>query len=185
MRRALVALVAACASTPAASTHHTPVPTVRSEIEAAETAEKARRHDVARTHYEAAVAAAKDPESIAFARREYAETLVTWGEVTAARAQLEIVVGVAPNDPSVWHDLGIIRHHEGDITGAIVALGRAEELAPADPRPRIALAALYWKRGDKPAATREYQKLLEIDLPPQVRDKVKWALAQLTAPPSP
>lgn len=182
MTRALLLLLVACASTPAAATHHTPVPTVRGEIEAAETAEKARQHDVARVHYEAAVAAAKDPESIAFARREYAETLATWGETSAARAQLEVVVGVAPNDPSAWHDLGIIRHHEGDIRGAIAALGRAEELAPADPRPKIALAALYWRQRDKPNATREYQKLLELDLPPRLREKVQWALAELAKP---
>ncbi len=182
MIRALLVLLAACATT--ATVHHTPAPTVRGEIDAAETAEKARRHDVARTHYEAAIAAAKDPDSVAFARREYAETLVTWGEIPAARTQLEVVVRVAPNDPSAWHDLGIIRHHEGDLPGAIAALGRAEELAPDDPRPKIALAALYWKQGDKPNATREYKKLLELDLPPRLREKVQWALAQLVKPAS-
>jgi Flp pilus assembly protein TadD len=159
-----------------------PALAVRTEITEAETAEKARRHDLARVHYQRAIAAARDPDSIAFARHEYAETLVTWGEAPEARAQLEIAAAANPGDASVWHDLGILRHDAGDDPGAIQALGHAEQLAPNDARPRTALAALYWRRGDKANAAREYRGMLELELPERLRAKVEWALAELAKP---
>jgi Flp pilus assembly protein TadD len=179
-RRALILAVAAACTHPAPP--RGPSVTVRGEIDQAETAEKARRHDVARQHYQRAIHEARDPDSIAFARHEYAETLVTWGEAPEARAQLEIAVVAKPDDPGAWHDLGMLRHHAGDDPGAIAALARAETLAPDDVRPRKALAALYWTRGDKASATREYRGMLALELPERVRAKVEWALAELAKP---
>jgi Flp pilus assembly protein TadD len=159
-----------------------PSAAVREEIAQAETAERARQHDTARVHYQRAISAARDPESTAFARHEYAETLVTWGDAPEARAQLELAATAQPSDASIWHDLGLLRHHAGDDAAAIQALARAEQLAPDDVRPRTALAALYWKRGDKARAAREYRGLLALDLPEQLRAKVEWALAELAKP---
>jgi Flp pilus assembly protein TadD len=159
-----------------------PAAAVRAEVQNAEIAEKARRHDLARTHYQRAIELAIDPESVAYARHEYAETLVSWGEAPEARAQLELAVAAQPGDPSAWHDLGLLRHHAGDDPGAIQALARAEQLAPDDVRPRTALAALYWKRGDKASAAREYRGMLALDLPDRLRAKVEWALAELAKP---
>jgi Flp pilus assembly protein TadD len=176
----LLVALAACAHAPPPSPG--PAAPVRGEIDAAEKAERARQHDVARAHYERAVADARDPDSIAFARHAFAETLASWGETDAAKAQLEVVVTAAPADASAWHDLGILRHHAGDDPGAIAALSRAETLAPNDLRPRTALAALYWRRGDKARATREYQQLLALDLPDRLRAKVQWALNELAKP---
>lgn len=176
---AAVALIAGCAHRPPP---RGPAAAVRSEITAAETAERARRHDLARTHYQRAIAEAHDPDSIAYARHEYAETLVTWGEAPEARAQLEIAAIASPADASVWHDLGMLRHNAGDDPAAIQALARAEQLAPKDARPRKALAALYWKRGDKASAALEYRRMLELDLPDAVRAKVEWALVELAKP---
>lgn len=181
MRRACLALGFACACSHAAGAPG-PTETVRTEIALAESAEQHRQHDVARQHYQRAIAEARDPDSVAFARHEYAETLVTWGEAPEARRQLEIAVRASPEDASVWHDLGLLRHHAGDDPGAIAALRRAAELAPRDARPRTALAALYWKRGDRPNATREYRALLDLDLPERLRAKVEWALAELAKP---
>jgi Flp pilus assembly protein TadD len=177
---AVVWLAAACAQ--GAPQTAGPALAVRTEINAAEAAEKARRHDLARTHYQRAIDAAHDPGSIAFARHEYAETLVTWGEAPEARTQLEIATAANPTDASIWHDLGILRHNAGDDRGAIQALARAEQLAPDDPRPRTALAALYWKRGDKTNAAREYRGMLALDLPERLRAKVEWALVELAKP---
>jgi Flp pilus assembly protein TadD len=171
--------VAACAHAPRA---RGPDAAVRAEVEQAETAEKARRHDLARLHYERAIAAARDPDSVAFARHDYAETLVTWGEAGQARAQLELAIAAQPGDPGAWHDLGLLRHHAGDDPGAIRALARAVELAPDDVRPRTALAALYWRLGDKASAVREYRGMLALDLPDRLRAKVEWALAELAKP---
>ena len=159
-----------------------PAAAVRAEVDQAEIAERARRHDLARAHYERAIALAHDPGSAAFARHEYAETLVSWGERPAARAQLELAVAALPGDPAAWHDLGLLRHDAGDDPGAIQALARAEQLAPRDVRPRTALAALFWRRGDKASAAREYRGMLELDLPERLRAKVEWALTELAKP---
>lgn len=179
LARGLAVALAACAH---AAAPRGPAPPVKQAVAAAETAERARQHEAARGHYEAAVAAAHDPASIAFARHAYAETLASWGELPAARAQLEAAVVAAPDDAGSWHDLGLLRHNAGDDRGAIAALARAEQLAPDDLRPRKALAALYWATGDKPRATREYRALLALDLPDRLREKVEWALAELAKP---
>jgi tetratricopeptide (TPR) repeat protein len=172
-----------------------PRPDVRAEVRDAETAEKARQHDVARTKYQHAIADARDPESIGYARGRFGETLATWGEYKESLAQLEGSVAVYPNDPAPWHDLGLIREHEGDSRGAIEAFEHAVALARTDWRPRLAIAALRWKlaahcfretTGDctreVTAARDEYRALLELDLPDRLRDKVKWAIDQLGLP---
>ena len=182
MRRLLGAAAIGLAACGHGAAPRDPADAVRAEIAAAETAEKARQHDVARRHYQRAIAAAEDPGSAGFARHEYAETLVTWGELPEARAQLELAATASPGDASVWHDLGILRHNAGDDPAAIQALARAEQLAPSDPRPRKALAALYWSRGDKARAAEQYRGMLGLDLPPRVRAKVEWALAELAKP---
>jgi Flp pilus assembly protein TadD len=152
---------------------------VRDEIAQAETAEKARQHEVARAHYQAAVAHAHDPKSVHLARREFADTLMSWGELPEAIAQLEGAVAAEPDDAAAWHDLGILRHQQGDDPGAIAALEHARTLRASDPRPRIALAALRWKRGDRDGARKEYEALLQLDLPEATRAKVKWAIDEL------
>lgn len=161
-----------------------PASPVRRELDLAERAELARDHATARRHYEAAVAAAvaagSDLPSLRLARREFAETLISWGELPAAADQLAALTRADPRDAAAWHDLGMVRHALGDGPAAIAALARARAIAPSDPRPRIALAALYWKLGDLPAARAEYTALLELSLPDRVRDKVTWALQQLS-----
>ena len=172
-------LVAGCG----ARQHPAPAPDpVRTEIERAEDAEKLRHHDEAAVHYKAAIAAATTPKAQAWAHHEFAETLATWGQLADAIHELEAAAAATPADPSVWQDLGILRHKQADDAGALEALGRAKSLAPRDARPRIALAALYWSSGDKPQALAEYRALLELDLPDRVREKVRWAIGVLEKP---
>jgi tetratricopeptide (TPR) repeat protein len=175
-----------------------PKPDVRAEVRDAEAAERMRRHDVARVRYEQAVAHATDAESIAFARGRFGETLATWGEYREAIVQLEAAVAARPNEASAWYNLGIVRDHEANPHGAQQALERAEQLAPTDWRPRIALSALHWRLAiecycakpagdlscarDADAATAEYRGLLELDIPDRLRAKVRWALDQLAKP---
>ena len=190
MKRLLVALLAACGGA-----QQPPAPDVRAEVRAAETAERARQHDVARKTYQQAIADARDPASIGFARNRFGETLATWGEYREAIAQLEGSVAAFPSDPAPWHDLGVVREHEGDSRGALDAFEHAVALAKTDWRPRLAIAALRWKLAarcfhDTPgpctaevaAARTEYGAMLDLDLPDRLRDKVKWALAQLDLP---
>jgi Flp pilus assembly protein TadD len=172
------AIVLACAG---ACAHPAtgPAASTRAAIERAEAAELHRDHAGARAAYEDAIAHAPDPPSQIFARREYASTLEAWGEVPAAIAQLEVIVRLDPSNAPSWHDLGILRHARGDDAGAAVALRQARALAPNDPRPRIALAALLWSTGDRTGAAAEYRALLTLQLPDRVRAKVEWALQQL------
>lgn len=176
MKRVLVAIVlAGCGG-------RSPAPSapVRTEVDKAETAEKARKHDEARKHYQAAIANAKDPASIAFARREFAETLISWGEYPEAIVQLEGAAAAKSDDASVWHDLGLLYHNSGDDHRAIDALEKSRTLAPADPRPRVSLGVLRWKRGDLAGARTEYRGLLELELPDRLREKAEWAIRELT-----
>ena len=152
----------------------------RSEVAAAEEALRRRDYDGARAAYARAIASAPDGASEAYARRELADMLLLVDERQAAADELARVTALRPDDARSWHDLGIVRHALGDIDGASAALGKAKALAPDDARPRIALAALYWERGDKPAAKREYEALLELELPPRLREKVEWAIRELS-----
>lgn len=174
-----LALIACGSATPSPAS---PSAATRAAITRADDHERARRHDRARAEYAAAIRDAPDPPSEAFARREYASALAFWGEVAAAVAELEAVVRLDPRDAPAWHDLGVLRHHTGDDAGADAALRRARALRPSDPRPRIALAALLWRRGDRAGAAREYRALLDLDLPPKVRARVEWALDALARP---
>jgi tetratricopeptide (TPR) repeat protein len=189
--------VGACLVAGCAGAQHAPAPApdVRAEIRSAEDAERARKHDVARAAYEHAIADAKTPDSIGYARGRFGETLATWGEYREAIAQLEGSVAALPSDPAPWHDLGIVREHEGDSRGALDAFEHAVALAQTDWRPRLAIAALRWKlavrcfhatsgpcTAEVAAARTEYSAMLELDLPDRLRDKVKWALAQLDLP---
>jgi Flp pilus assembly protein TadD len=176
MKPVLVLALMACGARQAPAPAPDPV---RVEIERAEDAEKARQHDQAATHYRAAVALAKSPRQQAWAHHEFAETLATWGQLPDAIHELEAASAATPDDPSVWQDLGVLRHKQADDRGAAVALGRAKQLAPRDARPRIALAALYWTSGDRSSALAEYKGLLELDLPDRVREKVRWAIGVL------
>ena len=170
-------VLAACGGARPAATG--PARATRAAIEQAEDAELKRDHATARQRYQDAIARAPDPPSQVFARREFASTLEAWGEVPGAIAQLEAIVALDPKNAPSWHDLGILRHAQGDDAGATAALRTAETLAPTDPRPRIALAALLWQSGDRAGAAAEYRVLLGLDLPDRVRAKVEWALHEL------
>jgi Tfp pilus assembly protein PilF len=192
VKHVALVLLAACAAP-----QHATAPDVRAEVRAAEDAERARQHDVARAKYQQAVADARDPASIGFAKNRFGETLATWGEYDEAQRMLEGAVAATPGEPSAWYDLGIVREHGGDSHGALDAFERAKRLVPSDWRPRRTLAALHWKLaaeclratpdaptcgGEVEAAKAEYRGMLALDLPARLRTKVEWALAQLGSP---
>lgn len=152
----------------------------RELIAAAESHERARRYDLARVAYQRAVDAAPDPTSGGFAAHRFASALAFWGELAPARAMLETAVARDPSRASAWNDLGVVRAQLGDTAGAEVALRRAVDLAPADPRPRVALAALLVKTGRYREAEVEYRALRsDFDLPPRMRDAIDRALELL------
>lgn len=149
-------------------------------VDRADAAELKRDHATARRLYEDAIAKAPNPASERFARHEFADTLASWGEVDGVAAQLEAIVAIEPRDAAAWHDLGIVRHNLGDDAGAMTALLRSQELAPHDPRPRLALAQMYWIAGDKASALAEYIELRKMDLPDRLAAKVDAAIKYLS-----
>lgn len=176
----LVGLVA-CASS-AAPAPKGPSPVVRADVTTATDAELARKHDVARVQYERAITDAHDPQSESFARREYANTLASWGELPAAISQLERAVVATPADPRPWQDLGVLRGVQQDIPGARDALEHAKRLIPDKYPPRVALAALLWQSHDAAGALAEYRELATLELPDRLREKVQWAIDYLQRP---
>jgi len=160
---------------------HEPSPAVRSDIDAAETAERARQHDVARERYQRAVTEAGDAPSIAYARKSFGETLASWGEYAEAIAQYQGAIAAAPTDAQAWHDLGVLYEKQQDDR-ALAAVERSHELAPRDIPPLKTLALLYWKHGNYAAATTTYKQLLDLDIPDGLRRQVEWALDQLARP---
>lgn len=175
----LALLLAACARTPAP---RSPSDAVKEDIVRAEDAERARRHDEARRYYEKAVADASDPTSRHIAHREYGETLATWGEIDAAKTHLEASIAAVDTDPIAWQMLGIVRHKLGDIPGAFAALEKSKQLAPRAWVPRRDLAVLHWSQGHRAEALAEYRAMLDLDLPPRLREKVEWAIGVLEKP---
>jgi len=156
---------------------------VRADLDRAEDAERHRNHDLARTEYERAIADASDPDSISNARREYAETLGTWGETAKALEVLERGAELVPNNAPLWNDLGIFYHVAGNDPKALTALEKAKQLAPRDWRPRRQLAMLLVVMHDYERATVEYRAMLDLDLPDRLRAAVHKALDLLAALP--
>ena len=177
-----ILVLASCASKPPPAAL---APATLKTIAAAAGHERQRRYDRARALYRQAVRAAPDRASGAYAARKFAMALLFWGEYGPARRELQRAVRLVPEDVASWHDLGMVDHRLGDLPAAEADFRQAKTLAPADPRPRIALAALLWKQSRLPAALGEYRELLRLELSPALREKVEWAIAALeraTAP---
>ena len=179
---AFITLAIACGGPGVVAPRPAISPATTAAVERAESAEAARQHDQARIAFEQAVAEAPDAASEVYARRAFADTLLQWSELDAARAQLQAITAATPDDASAWHDLGIVASAQADDAGARAALTEARRLAPRDLRPRLALAALAWRTGDRAGARAEYEALLALDPPANLRAKIDWALKTLADP---
>jgi Flp pilus assembly protein TadD len=175
---ALALALAACGGSAAAP--ETPSEGTRAAIAKADAAMRRRAYLEARAGYEAAVRDAPDRPSAGLALRELADALLLMGEHAAAAAALEELTRRAPS-AAAWHDLGIVRAHLGDAVAAERALRRAGELAPGDPRPRIAIAALFVRGERWDAALREYRALQGMELPPKTAKAVARAIEMIEA----
>ena len=151
-------------------------PEVRQALLDAEHAESKRAHLEAEKHYERALSVARNAESKALAHREYGSTLVFWGEEERALVQFRASLEADPNQARVWHDSGVLLSRSGRQEGAQRALSKAVELAPADPRPRIALAALLVNMGAYRDALSQYRAILRLDIPPKIETAARKAI---------
>jgi Flp pilus assembly protein TadD len=179
MTLAWVALAACGCARAAAVSEPLPAEDTRERLELARQAEAERRYDLAATRYERARDEAPDPQSRAYASREYGRALARWGEDDRAREALEDAVKHAPELADAWHDLGILRHRAGYVEAAELALRRAARLLPDEPRPRVALAALLVNERRFGEARAVYVELLELDISERMREAIAEALALL------
>ena len=176
----LAAVAGACgggarAAAPAPAPPTTSAPT-QALLDRAHQAERARRYDQARALYQRAVEAAPDRASKVAALGELASALLFWGELDHGAAVLEREVALAPGQVSAWHDLGVVRARLGDVAGAERALDRAIALAPDEPRPRVALAALLVNQHRWDQALVQYRALEHLALPERTRRAVVRAI---------
>lgn len=179
----LAAAAGACRGAGATPAPEPPTPSAstRSLIDQAHRAERARRYDRARVFYQRAVDTAPDRASELAALGELASALLFWGELGHGAAVLERVVALAPGQVSAWHDLGVVRARLGDVAGAERALERAIALAPDEPRPRVALAALLVNQHRWDDALAQYHTLEKLPLPARTRRAVARAVQLIEA----
>jgi len=176
---ALVLVGVGCGARPAPAEPRV-APATLQWIERAEQYERERRYDQARAAYLRAKRAAPDDASRAHGTRAFGLALDFWGEYRAARRELHTASKLRPGHAATWHDLGMVCVKLRDFGAAEQSLRRAVELRPKDPRPRIALAEVYWQRLQQYEKARsEYRYLLRLELPPRVRAAVKWAFCEL------
>lgn len=149
-------------------------------VQRAEEYQRQRRYDLARAAYQRAKREAPDAVSRAHASWQLGLALEFWGEYANARRELRDATALRPEYAPAWHDLGMVCIKLHDYGGAERALRRAVQLRPRDPRPRIALAEMYWQMQRRYAdALAEYRKLLSLELPKRVRKAVRWAVCEL------
>ena len=145
----------------------------------AQAAERERDYHAARAYYQQAVDQAPDPASAAYATRKMASALAFWGELDGAVRLLHQSLEHNPRQVPVWHDLGVLQTKLGQADAARRALERAVELAPREPRSRIALAALLVRQSEFSLAQSHYQVLLTLNISPQIEKATHEALRLL------
>ena len=77
--------------------------------------------------------------------------------------ELELAVKLDPQFGRAWYNLGLARNAQGDVTGAIEALLRAESADPNDPRIPYARATVLAHQGNLAGARAAAQRALELN----------------------
>lgn len=120
--------------------------------------ELAHRYDEALASYDrAALAAPSDPAG----PRTGGMRAARWGEVELAEPRLVEALRRDSSDGEVWHALGLVRVHLGDLEGARKAYESGLEADPRALENRIGLATVAFERGDPASALNHYDAVLE------------------------
>ena len=150
-------------------------------LQQAEKAERARDYHTARERYQKAIAVAPDPTSAALANRKMASALLFWGEYEGAERRLMQSLVHDGTQVRVWHDLAIVQVQLKKHDAALASLVKAVELAPGEPRIRVAYAALLVKERRYRDAITQYKHLLTLSIPPTIEQATHKALRMLAA----
>ena len=127
--------------------------------------------DLARTHAEAgrqAEARLAIEEAVRLApddvrlRREAARIAGDGGDADLALAHLELALGHAPNDASLWIHMAELERERENFADAYVAYRRASELAPKDLRAVSGLALVADQLGFEEEAREAYARWNEL-----------------------
>ncbi len=174
----LVALGSACASAPAKAPR-APAPDIVALSDKAEAAERKREHLQAEAYLQEAIEQAKDPVSAAYANRKMASMLLFWREEARARAYLQASLEHDASQAAAWNDLGVVESNLGHPHEARQALEKAVELAPKEPRARLALGAELVKQKEYKLALAQYKVLLTLRIPAKIEDATHRAIKLL------
>jgi tetratricopeptide (TPR) repeat protein len=98
------------------------------------------------------------------ARLQQAVALHRRGELAAARAGYEAVLGLEPLQPDAWHLLGVIAAQTDDPARAVALIGRAVELDPTNAIAHGNLGSALRARGDLGAALAAYTQAVALQV---------------------
>jgi tetratricopeptide (TPR) repeat protein len=121
--------------------------------------ELAHRYDEALEMYDhAGEIAPKDPAG----PRTGGLRAARWGEAELAAPRLEEALRRDPRDSVVWHALGLVRLHLGDLDGAKIAYESGLVADPDALENRVGLATIALRRGDVQGALAAYDAILAV-----------------------
>jgi CHAT domain-containing protein/Flp pilus assembly protein TadD len=124
-------------------------------------------------------AMARDESS---ARVPYARLLLTRSEkLTEAQKYLRRALASAPNDPEAHNDLGVCLIQQGKLEDALDEFHNSLQLKPNMHEALFNRALCYQRLLLKGAATKDYNRLLEIDLDSSWRKEVEQRREQLSS----
>jgi tetratricopeptide (TPR) repeat protein len=103
-----------------------------------------------------------------------AQTFLSKRLFVEARRELEAALALAPRDPTLLLNLGVLQAYMGDSLGGMSTLARAVESSPSDVEALFNLGLLQWRLGRTSDARATWTKLLEVapgsDLARSVRE---------------
>ena len=108
-------------------------------------------------------------ESLAVCPTAEAHTFLGWtysfqGRLDEAIAECHKAIAVDPDFGNPYNDIGVYLMQQGDLDGAIPWLEKAKQAPRYEPRqfPYINLGRIYLRRGQWPAALREFEGAVRV-----------------------
>ena len=111
------------------------------------------------------------------ARNALAIAAMRAGDAAGARAQLDVVLAVAPDEPLTLNHLAQLQQAQGDVAGALATYAALLERQPSLYTVRLAHAQLLEATGDAARAAREAFRAIR-----QAQRAGRWLSAESTAP---
>ena len=110
-----------------------------------------------------AEAASVPPSHAAYAARIRGRALVAIGDGAAAQTEFDRAIALAPDDTTVWTDVGRFRRANGDTAGAIEAADRAVAAGPRNAEALVLRGELTRSQYGLAAAVAWFDRALEVN----------------------